>query len=220
MVNIEPVPKELVSRCLHLIMGSHGHKRLNLAPLVWQRNSMLTLCRMPDAVVVMSSVGAAVKLSYLCWFLGLVSAITAFIFSYWLLLPSVLFIALARYMEKQARQQNEVLAAFLLALEMLNNDFAGWGAAYPEARDFAHDALGDSPTQPQTAWLDMSPARTGQRPGARVSCFGTGVSRACCHASEVSRHQDKVRIYYMGFGRGTHTAGGRRIATIPQGTCE
>jgi hypothetical protein len=50
----------------------------------------------------------------------------------------MVFVVIAdRYLKRGERESWEFLAAILLALYMLVNDFAGWGTACPDARNYA-----------------------------------------------------------------------------------
>ncbi len=98
---------------------------------------MAALGDLSIARTMMNSARASFKLRVANWVAGLAILGLAYAVSPWILL-AMFFVAIAdRYLKRGERESWEFLAAILLALEMLVNDFAGWGTAYPDARNYA-----------------------------------------------------------------------------------
>ena len=139
------LPKELVQKCFLLIESTHkSHGFGNLPARMTNRDNMVPLALIPDSCALMGSVSAAFKLRILSWVAGLAVLIAGLLLSRWILLGLVVVLLADRKLVSSERRQWMLLAAFLLALEMLASDFAGWASAYPQERKKALAVLGDS----------------------------------------------------------------------------
>src|SRR5215831_12041189 len=91
------------------------------------------------------------KFRILAWSLGAVSlALAIFVSAMWLIATALVVVA-ERVLAAKERKQYMFLAAILLALDVLVNDFAGWGTAVPEASNEAFRIIGLKTGQTSTA---------------------------------------------------------------------
>ena len=106
------------------------------------------------------------------WSVGLVFVIALCLswrFSWWFLLAFVVVLALERIMAAREKTMWMFLAAVHLSLEMLANDFAGWGMARRSDRQRALELLGGSP---RTEWLDLYLPRRSEIDSTVLKAFG------------------------------------------------
>jgi hypothetical protein len=147
------LPKELVQKCFALIESSHKrHGFGNLPGRITAEKSMVPLALFPDGLALMGSTAVAFKLRILNWVVGLAILIAGSLLNHWILLGLVVTLAVDRKLASFERRQWTLLAAFLLALEVLANNFAGWGDAYPAESQKALKMFSDDG---QTIWLDL-----------------------------------------------------------------
>lgn len=148
-------PKELLAKAFALI---NAVKIPNLASLIATRDNMVTLGQMPDMIQIMGGGTAGFKLRMACWVGMLAAGACAWMFSWWILAAAFAAVAVERWLAAKEKKTWKFLAAVLLSLEVLANDFAGWGTALPEARRKATNLMGE----PRQTWLDLIlPGRAG-----------------------------------------------------------
>lgn len=142
-ISSEPLPRELLAKCLHWVSAVNRQTRLDrrLPSKITSGKSMPALMLVPVGKQMMASKWAACQLRVGNWIAGLVIFALAWIFNWWVLLGAVVIVIFDRCLKRREKQSWEFLAAILLALEMLANDFAGWGRAYPAARERAIELL-------------------------------------------------------------------------------
>jgi hypothetical protein len=129
----------------------------------------------------MSSIDAGFKLRLLTWIAGAALVVGSFLLTQWMLL-ALPFVGLAAWRLKSSEKDYWMFeASVLLALDMLESDFAGWGSAFPAARSQALEILGGSPSSdwldyylPRRATLDVEKTRGAMGPKA-----GSGASPTC-----------------------------------------
>ena len=97
----------------------------------------------------------AIWMRRVCWILILAIAGLSWFVSKWFLVGLVVLLPYERICASLQHNGFVVLATVLLCLEVLVNDFAGWGSAYPECRSVAVDVLKADPERPRTVWLDF-----------------------------------------------------------------
>jgi len=152
-------PQELLAKSFALI---NAVKISNLESVVATRDNMAALGQMPDMIIIMGGATAAFKLQMICW-IGILAAIAcAWAFSWWILVAALALIVVERRRSAVARRTWKFLAAVLLSLEILANDFAGWGSAEPEAQRAAIRLMGG----PRQAWLDLILPRRSELDGS------------------------------------------------------
>lgn len=154
-MSADSLPKELVFKCLGLIERTHKSIGLsNLPARVWEKRNMVALACLPDALAIMGSARGAFKRRALCWLSGVAVLIAAWFLSWWVLLGLVVVFVAHRKLVASEHKMWMLLAAMLLSLEVLAQDFAGWGRAYPKEREKALSLLEDEPSKCRTMWLD------------------------------------------------------------------
>ena len=167
------LPPELVSKCYALVSSTHSRLGFgNLPARIAVKESMVALAIIPRMAHVLGSVSALFKFRIFAWFLGAVSlALTVFLNPIWLI-GTALVVVVERVLATKERQQYMFLAAILLALDMLVNDFASWGTAVPEARSEAAHILGLQRGENSTTWLDFYLPRRSEVDASVVARFG------------------------------------------------
>ncbi len=149
----QPVPVDLLRKCTAIARATHDQMGYRPLPsLIVTRDNMVVLATVPDALTVVGTASATWKLRLMCWLLAVVIVLLAWRFSWWILLAILGVVLADRYLARTERRSWLYLAGTLLGAEMLVNDFAGWGSAYPENAALARSVLGDSAG---TAWLDF-----------------------------------------------------------------
>jgi hypothetical protein len=133
-----PIPSELLQKCLHWVTEVHNRVGFgNLPTRITKAPNIAALEDLSIARTMMNSARASSKLRVANWVAGLAIIGLAYAVSPWILLAMFLVAIADRYLKRGERESWEFLAAIFLALEMLVNDFAGWGTAYPDARNYA-----------------------------------------------------------------------------------
>jgi hypothetical protein len=166
------LPKNLRYKCFALVQSSHkAHGFGDLPKKLVTRDNLVTLGCQPDMLVIMQASSAAFKLRVVCWMVAVGLAVAALFFSWWLVCGLILVFVADRRLAISDRKNWLVLSANLLALEMLANDFAGWGRAFPGEREKALRLLGTE-TKPPCDWLDYYLPRRNQIDPASLRAFG------------------------------------------------
>jgi hypothetical protein len=166
----QPVPVDLLKKCAAIARVTHDQMGYRGLPsLVVSRANMIALATIPDALTVMSTASGTWKLRIACWGLVVAIAFLAWRFSWWISLAMLAVVFIDRYLARAERQSWLYLAGTLLGAEILANDFAGWGKAYPEDAARAQSILGGSPS---TAWLDFYLPQRHDLTATALAAFG------------------------------------------------
>jgi hypothetical protein len=149
------IPDELFSICTQTVTQSHREKGFdNLAAKIGTGDNMAALTMIPEANAVLKVTNRYFTIRKWC-FLGSIGVICFTFFIPWWSLFTVIVIFLAdRVLAAREKDGWKFLSAVLLSLEMLSNDFSGWGKAYPQERLEALRVLNDNSESPKSAWLD------------------------------------------------------------------
>ena len=166
-------PPELVSKCYAVVSSTHARLGFgNLPARIVVKESMVALAIIPRMIHVLGSVSALFKFRIFAWLLGVVSlALTVFVSAIWLIATALVVVA-ERVLATKERRQYMFLAAILLALDVLVNNFAGWGTAVPEVHSEALRVLGLKRGQTSTAWLDFYLPRRSEVDASLIAGFG------------------------------------------------
>lgn len=149
------LPKELITNCNQLVEGSHKKISFkNLPRLIAVKENMLVLSSIPIAETVLKSVNASFRLRNLVWIIGIVIIILAVIFNYWFFLGLIIVVIADRYLAKSDKNSWMFLASILLSIEILVDNFAGWGTAFPTERVEAIKLFDNLSINKRTFWLD------------------------------------------------------------------
>jgi hypothetical protein len=167
------LPKELVQKSFALVKSSHERLGFGELPkLVATGENMVPLSLIPDGLALMASVKAAFRFRILCWLGGLAIVAAGLFLSRWILVGLVLVLIADRKLASSERAQWMLLAAFKLAMEMLANDFAGWGEAHSQERERSLELLGG---EGRTTLLDFYLPRRGELAASLLQTFGPGL---------------------------------------------
>ena len=149
------IPPNLLRKCkvvVDITRKSRGFG--NLPARIATKENMVTLACIPDMIDVLGAASSAFKLRLFSIFISVVLIIPSFFISKWFLLGLVVSFIIERRLAASERKFYMLVASVLLSVEILANDFAGWGLAYPNARFEALSILADDPQSPRTTWLD------------------------------------------------------------------
>jgi len=164
------LPRELTSKCNMLVEKCHkdlGWQSLQ-ARVVTKTNMVALACLDSRMMTVLKETNTAWKLRIACWVASALLLVFAWIFSWWLLLGVVVAVPLERKYSALEKCRWMFMSSVLLSLEMLANDIAGWGTAYPAERIHAIELLGPQPTE----WLDFYLPRRANIDAATMKRFG------------------------------------------------
>ena len=168
------LPQNLRYKCFALVQSIHkAHGFGDLPNRLVTKNNLVTLGCQPDMLAIMQASSAAFKLRIVCWLVAVGLAVAALIYRWWLLGGLVLIFIGDRWLAAYDRKSWLVLSANLLALEMLANDLAGWGRAFPGEREKAFRLFGTEAKPPHT-WLDYYLPRRSEIDSASLKPFGPG----------------------------------------------
>jgi len=150
------IPQELTTKCFMLVERSH--KKVGVGDLparIVKQENMLTLASLPPAMALLGSANAAFKFRHFCWLGGLIMVIAGLAYSRWIFVALILMFVIDRRLARTQNGSYMALAATLLSLEMLVNDFAGWGTAFPAARSQAEAVFAGASQQASCEWLEF-----------------------------------------------------------------
>ena len=137
------LPPNLVKKCISVVEflhKKHGYKK----SVILSKENLLTFCLIPDAFTVLGSSTISFKFRIACWFACLISIILALVFNFWIFLIAIIIVIVERYLASHQRRMDTLLSAMLLSVEILADDYAGWGKAYPIERTRALEILGEN----------------------------------------------------------------------------
>ncbi len=149
------IPPELFNICTQTVTESHRKKGFdNLAVKIGTDDNMAALTMIPEANAASKVTNRYYSVRKWC-FLGSIGVICFVFFIPWwsLFTVSVIFLA-DRVLASREKDGWKFLAAVLLSLEMLSNDFSGWAKAYPQEKAEALRIFNDNPELPKSVWLD------------------------------------------------------------------
>ena len=149
------IPPELFSVCTQTVTQSHREKGFdNLAVKIGAVDNTAALTMIPEANATLKVINRYFTIRKWC-FLGSIGVICfTFFIAWWSLFIVAAIFLTDRILATREKDGWKLLAAVLLSLEMLSNDFSGWGKAYPRERSEALRVLNDNPESPKSAWLD------------------------------------------------------------------
>jgi hypothetical protein len=147
---------------------------------------MVPLALIPDVLIIQKAIDGAYKIRIACWISAIIFLFAAFMLSWWILLGLIATIIIEVRVANSERRSWMFLSSLLLSLEILTNDFAGWGTSYPSERSEAFAVLGDQPKNPRSTWLDFYLPRRGEFTAAVLRDFGPALDRLFegCRLSE------------------------------------
>jgi len=155
MKKIGFIPPELLSICMPVVEQFHQKQGLsNLAAKISADDNSAALTSIPEASAVLNDTNRRYNIRKWCFLASIGIVCLSFLVPWWSLFTLVVIFLADRFLAYREKSGWKFLSAVLLSLEMLTNDFAGWGKAYPEARAEAVGVLKDNPGSPKSTWLD------------------------------------------------------------------
>jgi len=150
------IPDELFSICTDVVKQFHQKNGYgNLSAKIATDDNINVITLVPEASVVLNVTNRYLKVRKFCFLASIGVVCLAWLIPWWTLSAiGVIFLA-DRIMLFREKDGWMFLAAVLLSLEMLSNDFSGWGKAYPQERVEALGVLKDNPESPKSTWLDF-----------------------------------------------------------------
>lgn len=131
------LPKELITKCNIVVASYHKIYGGSIPKILWQRETMVIVGSHKDLLTLLGSAHAAWKISKLMMIAATLVSITAALLSWWIALALIPLIFAAIYFKKRQDDFYTMIAAILLASEVLVDDCAGWGTRFPRARQAA-----------------------------------------------------------------------------------
>lgn len=155
MKKIGFIPPELIGICMPVVEQFHQKQGLsNLAAKIATEDNRVALTSIPEASAVLNDTNRLYNIRKWCFLASIGIVCLSLLVPWWSLLTVIVIFLADRFLAYREKSGWKLLSGVLLSLEMLTNDFAGWGKAYPEARAEALRVLKDNPESPKSTWLD------------------------------------------------------------------
>ncbi len=150
------IPDELFSICTNAVNEFHRKNGFgNLSAMISTDDNSKVIALVPEALAVLESANRYLKIRKFCFLASIGIVCLAWLIPWWTLSVIVVIFLSDRILTVREKEGWKFLAAVLLGLEMLSNDFSGWGKAYPQERAEALGILKGGPESGRTAWLDF-----------------------------------------------------------------
>lgn len=149
------LPQDLISKCYQIaISAQRTRKTGDIAKIITSHRHILLLSSIDDGLTILRSVKAFFKIRLIAWILIILLLVVTFTLSKWTVLGAIALFVADRYIAKREKDSWAFLSALLLTAEMLINDFAGWGTAFPNEQKEVGKLYNDFSIDAQTIWLD------------------------------------------------------------------
>ena len=146
------LPPELVFRTHRLIEAFHGQH--GSGPR-FRANSFLNSVNSPYLIRTSRLTVTQFKLMQIALVAAVAVLVAGIFLSRWVLFSVPLFLGLAFILYRRWAFGLVEIRAIVLAVEMLADDFAAWGAMFPDARARAEEWLGRSEARPDERLLPL-----------------------------------------------------------------
>jgi hypothetical protein len=154
-MNIGFIPPKLLSICIPVVKQFYEKNGFgDLAAKIATGNNIATLTSIPEASVVLNANNRYLNIRKWCFLASIAIVCLSVFVPWWSLLTLVVIFLADRILAYREKDGWKFLSTVLLSLEMLTNDFAGWGKAYPQERAEALGVLKDNPESPKSTWID------------------------------------------------------------------
>jgi hypothetical protein len=154
-MEFEWLPKELVTRCNALVAAYHKARGGSLPKILWHRDTMVFIAIHVDLRSFLNAANAAWKFSIAGGIGAIVALVLAAVWNWWIALAIIPTTFVMIYFKRREVEFYMLAAAIILAIEMMGDDFAGWGTRYPEAMMEANKLLRDGLPNDRTRLLDL-----------------------------------------------------------------
>jgi hypothetical protein len=155
-MDLQFLPKSLVVTCNRIVANHHKqHGHSELTRNLWHKDTMGFISIHEDLFSLLGAATAAWKIRLLC-FAGIfgVAALAAF-YNWWCGLAIIPAILAERRFAKKEKGFYTLIAALMLALEMVVNDVSGLGARLPDVRCTASGRMLEYLPTSMTRFLDI-----------------------------------------------------------------
>jgi hypothetical protein len=154
-MKINAIPSELFSICKQIVEKHHGKHGLgNLPANIETSGNINTLSLIPEASDVLKANNRYYKIRKWCFLVSIGFVCLSVLIPFWSLPILVLLFIADRTLAYREKKGWTFLSTVLLSLEILANDFSGWGSAYPIEHTEASDVLRDNQGSLKSTWLD------------------------------------------------------------------
>ena len=158
------IPDELFSICTDTVKQYHQKNGFgNLSARISTDDNINIIASVPEASTVLDSTNRYYKIRKFCFLASIGIVCLAWLIPWWTLSVIVVIFLADRILAVREKDGWKFLASILLSLEMLSNDYSGWGKAHPQERSQALRILKDNPESAKSAWLDFYQLKTGDR---------------------------------------------------------
>ncbi len=156
------IPAELYNFCAKTVEKFHREKGMdNLASRIETAPNLDVLGRLPGALDVLNGCKRYFNIRKWCFFGSIGIVCLTFLIPWWSLSALIVTFLADKIIARREKDGWISLAALLLSIDVLANDFSGWGGRYPKERDEALLIMRADPNAPGIAWLDYySPEKT------------------------------------------------------------
>ncbi len=148
------IPVELGRKALALVERTHQTVNPRVLPgKIATRRNAVAMAMLPEGTTILRAATSTFKIRVFLWIMIPVVLAISWMLTWWLAILGALILIGERILATKERRFWILLAAMLLSAEIVATNFAGWGAAYPSARQAAIEAFGFDAGTP-TEWLD------------------------------------------------------------------
>ena len=167
------IPKDLISKCNQLITGIQKKRSLGEIPkLISTSEYMPIISSVPDGLIILKSINAIAKLFIVLWVCAILVIILSIFISKWFLLILIIFFIIGRFLFIQQQSHWLLESAILLSIEMLVNNFAGWGNKYSSESQKCDEMFDSLSVQNRNFWLDYILPDRDQIAPETIEAFG------------------------------------------------
>ncbi len=155
-IDLSFLPRELVSICNGVVRAHHmrnGYR--DLMKDLTEKETMVCILVHKDLRDLMGAIEACSKLSVLCWTVCGILLVIAAIWHAWVALGIIPGLVVAYYLGKQYQKFGVLIAALLLTLEMVNDDFIELSKYLPSVWQTAHEKVERHFPDQKTRFLDI-----------------------------------------------------------------
>jgi len=141
--------------------------------MVATKRNAVAAAFLPEGRTLLAAATSAFRIRLFLWGVAVVALVLSPFLTWWLACLTVVALIVERTIAAKERGFFVALAATLLGAEMLASNFAGWGDAYPSAREKAMIAFGlHIDADSDMEWLDFYLPRRAELDADMLKTFG------------------------------------------------
>jgi hypothetical protein len=154
-MEFEWLPKGLTTRCNALVAAHNKTYGGSVPKIVGDRDILVIVLTHEDLRTLLGSATAAWKISLALGVVSVLALVLAAVLNWWIGLLLIPTVSGAIYFQTLGANSYTLIAAIILAFEMLADDFAGWGTRFPDAVPQARRILTQTNQNNLTRLLDI-----------------------------------------------------------------